>query len=378
MLINNNLKVLALTKYGRLGASSRLRIIQYLPWLEKLGLDVTVQPLLPDDMLKLRYDLGGYRLSGLIAAYYLRLQTLKLVSSFDVLWIEKEALPWVPLWIERFFLHEVPYILDYDDAVFHQYDLHPRELIRKFYGSRLDQLMADAALVIGGNEYLAQRARAAGAQKVEILATVVDLERYSVNCNISCFSNEVQLDLTKSPRIVWIGSPATIHYLELMLEPLQTLAKRVHFILRIIGGRSSKFPGINIESLEWSEDTEAESLKGCAIGVMPLLDSSWERGKCGYKLIQYMASAIPVVASPVGVNVEIVEDGVSGFFADGVDEWVSKLELLLKDASLRSAMGQAGRKRVEEKYCVQQVAPRLASLLLDAGKKNVRISGFFG
>lgn len=362
------IKVLALTRYGRMGASSRMRILQYLPWLQQAGLEVTVQSLLSDDLLTGRYRHGGYGLGALSAAYYNRVRTLMQRRKFDVLWIEKEALPWMPLWLERGLLHGIPYVLDYDDAVFHQYDMHPNPWLRRLYGRRLDGMMASAALVVGGNNYLAQRARDAGAPWVEMVPTVVDLARYAPKSNALGNGNEARSGSSEVPRIVWIGSPATVHYLELLQEPLQTLAAKVRFKLRVIGGGRIDLPGVDVESVEWSEAAEAESIRVCDVGVMPLLDSPWERGKCGYKLIQYMASELPVVASNVGVNPEIVQHGQSGFLANTGSEWVAGLDRLLNDVSLRAHMGQLGRQRVERAYCIQHTGPRMAELLRAAAR----------
>jgi glycosyltransferase involved in cell wall biosynthesis len=350
-------KVLALTKYGRLGASSRLRSLQYLPWLQRADLAVTVQSLLSDADLQERYQNGGYGLGPLLSGYVARLNALWQRRQFDVLWIEKEALPWMPLLLERLLLAGVPYVLDYDDAVFHNYDKHSNSLLRYFFGQRLDGLMAQSALVIGGNGYLAQRARDAGAKWVEVLPTVIDLERYSLPPSIS------SMDSGRVPRIVWIGSPTTEPYLQLLCEPLRMLAKSHAFVLRVIGGGGVDLPGVQVEAVPWAEETEVASISECAVGVMPLLDSVWERGKCGYKLIQYMACGLPVVASNVGVNPEIVQQGENGYLASSPDEWVVALGALLADQVIASRMGSSGRSRVERLYCLQKTGPQLAALL---------------
>jgi len=136
--------------------------------------------------------------------------------------------------------------------------------------------------------------------------------------------------------------------------------------LRAIGGGSVRLPGVEVESLPWSEVEEVSLLQGCDIGVMPLPDTPWERGKCGFKLIQYMACRKPVVASPVGVNREIVVDGANGFLASTSKEWVDALLRLKADPELRRSMGAKGRRIVEERYCLQMTAPRLHRLLLEA------------
>ncbi len=358
-------KVLALTKYGGLGASSRMRSLQYLPWLAQAGFQITVQPLLSDVLLQARYERGGHGLA-LLGAYARRLRALIALRQFDAVWIEKEALPWWPLWVELALLRGVPYVLDYDDAIFHNYDQHRKSWVRRLFGRRLDGLMARAALVVAGNPYLAQRARDAGAPVVKVVPTVVDLLRYPQEP-----SEPLQHGLKDDrPRVVWIGSPSTARYLQMIHRPLQALAAFQPFVLRVIGGGEINLAGVPVEIMDWQEATEVENIRDCQVGVMPLVDSAWERGKCGYKLIQYMACGLPVVASGVGVNKEIVRNGENGFVADTPDEWLTALSRLLESASLRRQMGQAGRRRVEGEYCIQKTGPLLAQLLHSAVKKS--------
>jgi glycosyltransferase involved in cell wall biosynthesis len=121
--------------------------------------------------------------------------------------------------------------------------------------------------------------------------------------------------------------------------------------------------GVHVETIDWAEDSEVESIASAHAGVMPLADSLWERGKCGYKLIQYMACSLPVVASPIGVNTEIVQEGINGFLAHDASTWVNTLEQLLTQPELATKMGHAGRKRVESEYCLQVTAPKLEKLM---------------
>ncbi|WP_404303061.1 glycosyltransferase family 4 protein [Alicycliphilus denitrificans] len=351
------LQVLALTRYGALGASSRLRFLDYVPALQVHNIHVHPQVLFDNAALTTRYARGGYGLALAARCFAGRVAALRQRGRFDVLWIEKEALPMWPLWLERGLLRGVPFVLDYDDAVFHNYDRHRLAAVRWLYGRRLDGLMARSHLVMAGNPYLAERAQAAGAQRVEPLPTVIDLQRYPRPSGRKPTENV--------PRIVWIGSPSTAQYLQLLHQPLQDLAAQQPFVLRVIGALVD-LPGVPLELVDWAEDTEVADVAACDIGVMPLLDSPWERGKCGYKLIQYMACGLPVVASPVGVNGHIVQQGRNGFLADTAQAWVTALAKLLADAALRQQMGQAGRLRVEQEYCLQVTAPRLAGLLRGA------------
>ncbi len=340
-----------------MGASTRLRTLQYLPCLQQAGLDVTVQALLDDAQLQARYQQGRYGRWALLQAYAKRIQALMSRHAFDVLWVEKEALPWWPLWAERALLRGVPYVLDYDDADFHHYDMHRLAGVRSLFGRRLDGLMANSSLVVAGNRYLAQRAHDAGAPWVEIVPTVIDLDRYPV----PGATQPVAPD--GLPRVVWIGSPSTAKYLQLIAGPLQALAQRLPFVLRVIGGGAVNIPGVQTEAVDWSEATEVQALQSADVGVMPLEDTPWERGKCGYKLIQYMACGLPVIASAVSANNDILAHGQTGMLARTAQDWLESLETLLGDADLRQRMGAAGRARVEDSYCVQQTGPKLAELL---------------
>ena len=347
------MKILFLTRFGQLGASSRLRLLQYLPWFHGADFE-TICPLFNDAMLLRKYRDGSYILLALLSAYWWRILTLLGAHKYDLVWIEKEALPFFPAWLEKWLLRRVPYALDFDDAIFHNYDLHGSAWVRAFYGRRIDSLMKDARLVIAGNRYLANRAVSAGARWIEVIPTVVDLARYPAKQTYS--------DTTKL-RVVWIGSPFTVQYLLELAEPLCVLSKRQPFTLRVIGGGAITMPGVDVESLPWSSDTEADDIAECDVGIMPLRDTPWEQGKCAYKLIQYMVCGLPSVASPIGANRDVVIDGETGFFADTADAWIEKMELLLSDAALRRRLGRAGRARVEAEYCLQQTAPRLVRLL---------------
>jgi len=346
-------RLLVLSRYGALGASSRLRMMQFLPLLEARGFEITVQPLIGDPALRERYGRGSHGAGALLRSYATRLRALAASGSFDVAWIEKEALPWLPASLERLLLR-TRYVLDFDDAIFHGYDRHPSKLVRRLFGQRIDTLMRHAALVIAGNDYLAARAQAAGARRVETIPTVVDLDRYPAA------GGPPPAD---PPRIAWIGSPSTLRYLRMLAGPLRELAARRDFRLRVIGGGPLSLPGVQVESLAWDEAREAALLQACSIGVMPLPDGPWERGKCGYKLVQYMACGMPVVASPVGANVSLVGGRDVGFLASDGEAWVDRLAALLDDRGLRDRLGRNGRRLVEREYSVQAQIERLSSLL---------------
>lgn len=352
-------RILILSRYGRLGASSRLRFLQYLPYWERGGVRCEFSPFLSDDLLSRKYAVGRYGLRDLLLAYAERILILLKRREFDLVLIEKEALPWLPSSIEAALLSGVPYAIDFDDAIFHNYDRHPLRLVRSLFGKRIDNLMGKASLIVAGNQYLASRALTAGAKVIEKIPTVIDLDRYVVQ---SRNQNEVK-------RIVWIGSPSTAKYLKILEEPLRRLALKQKFIFRVIGAEI-EMSGVDVEILPWNESTEVDLIRACDMGVMPLMDTPWEQGKCGYKLIQYMACGLPVVASPVGANLDIVHNGKNGYLASTSDEWYDAFESLMSSDPLSQVMGKAGRKDVEDKYCVQRTASIYLQALISAARNK--------
>ena len=169
------------------------------------------------------------------------------------------------------------------------------------------------------------------------------------------------------PVVGWIGSPTTYHYLENMAGLLRDAAKNHAFTLKVSGaGKPVHFEGVRVQEVPWSLEREVELFNSCDVGVYPLEDTDWARGKCGFKAIQFMACGVPVVAAAVGVNREIITDGVDGFLASTPAEWTEKLGRLLSDPELRARMAAAGRRTIEERYSLRVTAPRLARILQEA------------
>lgn len=349
------MRVLVLPRYERLGSSSRVRFYQYFPYLQSAGVEITSIPFFDDDYVRRIYAGQPVRLPRVLKAYLKRLQIVLQSSRFDILWIEKELFPWMPPWFEGWLgRSRIPYVVDYDDAVFHRYDMHRSALVRSTLGHKIDRVMKSSALVVAGNEYLAERAKQAGAKRVELLPSVVDVSHYQTKSKSA-----------KSPfQIGWIGSPVTAPYLAEIQDALTTLAQETAIHVILIGAENSKvFPGILTTILPWDEQIELSLGNLFDVGIMPLTDGPFERGKCGYKLVQYMAAGLPVVASPVGVNRQMVEWGNNGYLAVSAEEWVTALRNLIYDEELRSSMGRAGRQKVEQMYNLQVTAPRLLNLL---------------
>lgn len=357
-------KILLLSKYPRIGASSRLRSLQYLPFLEANGFDVTLSSLFDDEYLSRLYGQGERSALKIAWLYLRRLTVLFGVFRYDLIWIEYEIFPYLPAFAERLLrLLGRKYVADYDDAIFHNYDLSGSPLIRGLLCHKIDAVMRNSWYVTAGNNYLMERAREAGAARIAFVPTVVDRQRYPVRAGLA----------TDGPVIGWIGSPSTQKYVVGIRDALGRACQLHGARLMLVGASSQvidELRGINVEVVPWSEASEADLICRMDIGIMPLLDGPWEKGKCGYKLIQYMACAVPVIASPIGVNIELVSSSHSGLFADTAAEWENALFQLLESPERRRQLGEAGRQAVEKTFSLQVQAPVLSRIFNEVINHN--------
>ncbi len=349
------MRILALTRYERLGSSSRVRFYQYYPYLQAHGVEIVTAPFFEDEYVKALYSGQAISKADVLRAYLKRLSALSRSTSFDLLWVEKELFPWVPAWFEGFLnFIKVPYVVDYDDAVYHRYDMHSSSLVRSFLGRKIDRVMRRAAMVIVGNDILGERAGKAQAARAEYLPSVVDVALYKAK----------QEAPNATLRIGWVGSPVTAPYLKTISEALELFSREAGVEITLIGaGKISPLENLPVKLLPWDEATETSIGGLFDIGVMPLVDGPFERGKCGYKLVQYMAARLPVVASPVGINRQMVVPGRNGYLAASTEEWLEAFRKLDRDRDLRLKMGYSGRSQAEQMYNLQVTAPRLLELL---------------
>ena len=358
------MRILLLSKYSRMGASSRLRSLQYLPYLEAEGIEVVARPLFDDQYLEALYTQGSRSVFKIFRQYCLRLLLLLRCSSFDLIWIEKEIFPYLPAFFERMFsLCGKPYVVDYDDAIFHNYDLSSNPVIRYFLGKKIDTVMRKSSLVIVGNDYLASRARLAGATKVVVIPTVIDMTRYRAKTYLA------------DERLVigWIGSPSTEHYVVSLRDVLSDVCGQFGAKLLLVGATTAivdRLSGCEVEVVPWSEESEVDQVCKMDIGIMPLTDEPWERGKCGYKLIQYMACGVAVIASPVGVNTTIVRGSNCGLLAEKEKDWLEALTAMLESREMLAKYGAAGRQAVDNHYSLQVQSPNLVKLLKSMTLRN--------
>lgn len=312
-------------------ASTRFRILQYLPYLEQSGWDCSVKPL----------SRSARNWPALLGQ----------LRKADVVVIQKKLFAAPELCLIRRVARRLIY--DFDDAVMvkegdRRPGLHPRTL-RRFIRTlrRVDQ-------VVAGNGFLAEQA-CRHHDHVAVVPTPVDIEHY-----LPAVDPPVREEVV----IGWIGSRGTLKYLKEIAPAFERLARICPQVrLKIVADDFFTLEQMPVIKKSWCQADEVADLQSFDIGVMPLVDDLWTRGKCGFKLLQCMATGLPVVCSPVGTNTEIVTDGKEGFWADNEDAWVERLQTLTEDAGLRRQMGDQARLTVAQHYSLQVCAPRIEMLL---------------
>ncbi|WP_140937937.1 glycosyltransferase family 4 protein [Sphingobacterium lumbrici] len=349
------MKVLYLTKYSRNAGSSRLRSYQYFPFLREQGITIEVSPLFSERYLAQLYA-GKSTKAEALKGYVRRFCKLFSVRRYDKLIIEKELFPYLPAWFERVLSWlGIKYIVDYDDAIFHNYDQHPNIWLRKLLGDKIDQVMRYSDCVIAGNSYLADRAQRSGAKEITIIPTVIDIDRYP---------EKAWSDPVDKLVVGWVGTKSTFekHFM-LLADQVQRLTMAYpNLFFHVIGAPDNGQFNDQVRFIPWSEDTEVSEILKFDVGLMPLVDSDWEKGKCAYKLIQYMACGIPGIASAVGANVEVVNEE-NGFLAKSTGDFEKIIIGLASDPALLSAKSRSARKDVKRQFTLQVHRENILTIL---------------
>jgi glycosyltransferase involved in cell wall biosynthesis len=347
------MKVLGLALYGPLAASTRYRLGQYVQGLAEYGIDLQIRHLLGDVYLRRTFNGKSKPWLAMVQAGWERLRDLRGQDDYDAMMLHCELFPLMPAWVERSLLRR-PYVYDFDDAFYLKYRSGRLGWLQGGLGNKFDSVIQSAAVVTAGNRVLQDYAQVRN-PCTSLLPTVVDTTRY------------VPLRRSRGRELVvgWIGSPSTAQYLSELIAPLSTLGKEGAVRLVVIGAQAPPIAGIAVEERAWSEATEIELINGFDIGVMPLPDDEWARGKCAFKLVQYMACGVPVVASPVGANVDVVGTRC-GLLAGNEGEWLQALRFLRDQPARAAEMGEEGRERVVQDYSLHRNLPVLAEALTTA------------
>jgi len=287
-----------------------------------------------------------------------RVRQLRATRRADVVLLQRKLLP---LWQLRILRHAAPCLIyDVDDAVYGRDSFHrkPHESWQRLARFWATVYAADA--VTAGNDHLADRvASYVEPDRVLVIPTCVEPGRYPL----------AQHHRGGSARLVWIGQQSTLPSLR-RLQPQLAAAGAVlpRLELRVICDAAPRLSGVRVVPRPWSSATEGAELAACDVGVCWLPDDDWSRGKCGLKVLQYMAAGLPVVANPVGVSRHLVVHGETGFLATGPAEWASAISRLAHDPPLRRRMGSAGRRLVERRFSVARWAPRFAAVVAETAR----------
>jgi len=307
-------------------ASTRYRILLYLPALQQNGISYEIREF-------------SRRTRNLP-------QLVKQACAADVVVIQKKLFSRIELFFIRRAARRLVY--DFDDAVmFKDGPVSKGQLARQ--RNRFARTVRQVDLVLAGNSYLCELARQYH-QNVHILPTTLDMQRYTPKPPGSAAGNRIVLG--------WIGSRGTLKYLMDLVPALEHIGK-IHpeLQLKIVADAFFELENMEVIKKPWSAADEIDDLHSFDIGLMPLTDDVWTRGKCGFKLLQCMAVGLPVVCSPVGMNREIVKDGVEGFWARTPEQWIDRIVYLVNKPEVGLQMGQKGRQKVLRRYSLEANAP---------------------
>jgi glycosyltransferase involved in cell wall biosynthesis len=328
-------------------ASQRFRFEQYLEILSKKGITYTLAPFLDTHTWHILYKKGYalQKIAGILKGFLRRIQLLFSVSKYDFIFIHREVTPVGPPVFEWLLAKVLgkKIIFDFDDAIWLPNTSATNKIAAGLkWHQKTAAICRCAYKVSAGNRYLADYARQFNSQVVVNPTTIDTLQQH----------NQLKDQGSASFVIGWTGTHSTIKYLNEIIPLLQELEKEYRFTFLVISDKSPDFNLACLQYLPWRKESETADLLIMNIGLMPLTDDMWAKGKCGFKALQYMSLGIPALVSPVGINTEIVDHGTNGFICSTFDEWKKYIVALLEDKALRESMGKAAREKVEKHYSV--------------------------
>jgi len=338
--------------------SQRFRVELYEPVLREHGITYHIACFMDMDTWNIIFKPGNQfrKISGILRGYLRRTGHLVKSLRYDYIFIHREAAPLGPPvfeWILSKLLGK-KIIYDFDDAIWIPNISAANKMAAWFKAFwKVKFICRWAHTVTGGNAFLNKYAAASGAKQTIFLPTCVDTERKH---------NKIKIHGNHKPVVGWTGSHSTLPYLDDIIPLIRELQEDIDFSFLVIADKEPTLDLENWQYIPWNETTEAQDLLYMDIGIMPLKSDRWSEGKCGFKLIQYMACGIPAVADPVGVNSTIIDNGQNGFVCDTPQEWKEKLKLLISNPEMRSAFGDHGRKKIVREYSIRSQAEKFVSL----------------
>jgi len=340
------MKILFLTKYTSLGASSRYCYYNYFPIFREQGVSCTVSPFFADEYVESINQNKPNGVFKIFGYYWCRIKVLLGVQKYDLIVIEYELFPYFPSFFERIIKYfGIKYIVGYDDAVFHNYDLSQNLLVKLLLKNKIKSVIKNAKGVMTGSPYLTNYAQRFN-NTVREIPTSIDERKYAKGINCKSDSNFV---------IGWIGSKSTSKYILEIIPSLRKFSQNYSCEIRLIGFNKDLrkyLDDISIKFVDWEENTEVEEISKISVGIMPLLNDQWSRGKCGFKLIQYMACAKPTISTPLEANVKINRNG-KNLHADSKEEWYNALEEIYLNQERFQKVGFENNLIVSECYSIQ-------------------------
>ncbi len=320
-------------------AASRYRVLQYLPFLKEHGVLPTVLP----------FPKG----------FFDKIKLFKSISRYDILFIQRKR--FTSPWLQYIKKRAKRIVFDFDDSIMYRNSKadQPESRTR---AKKFGNMVTSSDYVIAGNAFLMDKT-IPYSKSVMTIPSPIDMSLYS------------QKDYSKNGDTLtlgWIGAHGSIHYMEKMRPLFETLGKKYNNVkLKVVCDIFFDCGNIVVEKKLWSEQDEVKDIQSFDIGLMPLVNDPWSHGKCGLKILQCLAAGVPVVCSPFGINGEIVTDGVHGLWAETQDEWLEKIEILIRDKDLRERMGREGRKKVSRDYSLETHAPRMLNLFKQLVENSV-------
>lgn len=329
----------------KISPGQRFRFELYRDILEENDFTITIRSFLDKDGYDIIHQQGFFfaKSRAVIKGFLHRAALLFSIRRYDYIFLQREAAPLGPPIFEWLYIKvfNKKVIYDFDDAIWmaHISEHNSLALILKNV-NKVKAICRWSYKISCGNEYLCNYARKYN-NNVIYNPTCVDTEkRHNIIANHD----------VKRITVGWTGSFSTLKYLEPVIPILKKLQEKYDFDIKVICNQKPGFEIKNLQYVEWSEENEVTELATCQIGLMPLTNDEWSEGKCGFKLIQYLALEIPAVSSPVGVNKKIIEDGINGYLCNTDEDWYKAIEKMILDPSLRKSMGIEGRKKIINQY----------------------------
>lgn len=363
------MKICFYTPYPTESASNRYRVEQFIPYLKGNGFKCDLKPFMDSYYYKLLYKKGHIFKKVIYFLYYSlrRLCQLFTVPMYDAVFIHRSIYPFGDAFNE-FIIKKIfrkPIIFDFDDAIYVNVKTKSNGWISwlKCNEKRTRHIVMLSDRVIVGNSYLASYVKQYN-ENVTIIPTVILLSKYAVKNDIN------RSDKNGCIYIGWIGSPGSTSYLNILKTVMNKITKKYNVKFILIGADKNQFniDNPNVIIKEWKQATEMDDLESLDIGINPIIDDEFSRGKCGFKVIQYMAKGICAVSSPVGINSDIIDDGINGYLANNEDDWTEKLSILIESKELRDTFGKEGRRLVEKNFCVENTVPKFQAVIESVNK----------